>query len=140
MKGFKNANFASKKKLDKLTGRIVSYPVDPREENEMMERAGFTIDRENAIYVMEGYGAFRSNVDEKIQTIDDLRNYKDEILGTNPYSEIVRLIDEEGYEFVLGPGSPNGLGLPGLYCKNYKEIIEKEKAAKEAAKKEQGER
>lgn len=139
MKGFMNANFASKSKLDKLTGMMVSYPVDPREENEMMERAGFTIDRENGIYVREGFGAFKSNVNEKIQSIDDLRSYTDKLLGTNPYSEIVRLIDEEGYEFVLGPGSPDGLGL-GLYCKNYKEIIEKEKAAKKAAEKEQGER
>lgn len=138
MKGFKNANFASK--LDNHTGRMVSSPVDPREENAMMEKAGFTIDRENEIYVMEGFGAFKSNVDKQIKTIDDLRNYTDEILGTNPYSEIVRLIDEEGYEFILGPGAPNGSGAPGLYCKNYKEIIEKEKAAKEAAKEEQGER
>lgn len=140
MKGFMNANYASKSKLDELTGMEVSYPVDPREENAMMERAGFTIDRENAIYVREGFGAFYSNVNEKIQSIDDLRSYTDKLLRTNPYSEIVRLIDEEGYEFVLGPGSPDGLGLPGLYCKNYKEIIEKEKAAKNAAKKEQGER
>lgn len=138
MKGFMNANYASKSKLDELTGMEVSYPVDPREENAMMERAGFTIDRENAIYVREGFGAFYSNVNEKIQSIDDLRSYTDKLLRTNPYSEIVRLIDEEGYEFVLGPGSPNDLGLPGLYCKNYKEIIEKEKAAKKAAKKEQG--
>ena len=140
MKGFKSANFARKVRLNKLTGEYESYTVDPREENEMMERAGFTIDRENKIYVMEGYGAFRSNVDKKIQTIDDLRSYKSELSGTNPYSEIVRLIDEEGYEFVLGPGSPKGSGCPGLYCKNYKEIIEREKAAKEAAKKERGER
>lgn len=140
MKGFMNANYASESRLDKFTGEKVICPVSPREENAMMERAGFTIDRENAIYVREGFGAFHSNVDERIQSIDDLRSYTDKFLGTNPYSEIVRLIDEEGYEFVLSPGSPDGLGLPGLYCKNYKEIIEKEKAAKKAAKKEQGER
>lgn len=140
MKGFMNANYASESRLDKFTGEKVICPVSPREENAMMERAGFTIDRENAIYVREGFGAFHSNVDERIQSIDDLRSYTDKFLGTNPYSENVRLIDEEGYEFVLGPGSPDGLGLPGLYCKNYKEIIEKEKAAKKAAKKEQGER
>lgn len=140
MKGFMNANYANESRLDKFTGEKVICPVSPREENAMMERAGFTIDRENAIYVREGFGAFHSNVDERIQSIDDLRSYTDKFLGTNPYSEIVRLIDEEGYEFVLGPGSPDGLGLPGLYCKNYKEIIEKEKAAKKAAKKEQGER
>jgi len=140
MKGFMNANYASESRLDKFTGEKVICPVSPREENAMMERAGFTIDRENAIYVREGFGAFHSNVDERIQSIDDLRSYTDKFWGTNPYSEIVRLIDEEGYEFVLGPGSPDGLGLPGLYCKNYKEIIEKEKAAKKAAKKEQGER
>ena len=46
---------------------------------------------------------------------------------------MIRQIDEEGYEYVLGPGAPeeNGevSGL-GLYCKNYREIAEKEKAAK----------
>lgn len=141
MKGFKNANIASKSKLDRLTGMMVMYPVDPREENEMMEKAGFTIDRENSIYVREGFGAFRCNVDKKIKTIDDLRSYEEN--GTNPYSEILRLIDEEGYEFVLGPGAPNGLlGDLGLYCKNYKEIIEKEKATttKKSAKEEQWEK
>lgn len=35
MKGFMNANYASKIKLDELTGMEVSYPVDPREENAM---------------------------------------------------------------------------------------------------------
>ena len=88
---------------------------------------------------MEGFGAFRQNVEKQIKTIDDLRSYKDSILRTNPYSEIVRLIDEEGYEFVLGPGAPDASGRPGLYCKNYKEIARKQRAVMEA-KKEQGER
>lgn len=35
MKGFMNANFASKSKLDKLTGMKVSYPVDPRKEQDL---------------------------------------------------------------------------------------------------------
>lgn len=71
MKGFMNANYASESRLDKFTGEKVICPVSPREENAMMERAGFTIDRENAIYVREGFGAFHSNVDERIQSIDD---------------------------------------------------------------------
>lgn len=127
MKGFKNPNHAYKAK--KTTGKHMMVE-NHREENESMINAGFTIDRENAIYVREGFGAFKSNVDKKIKTIDDLRSYTDKLVGKNPYSEIVRLIDEEGYEFVLGPGAPdssgNDLGLTGLYCKNYKEIIEKQ--------------
>ena len=126
--------------VDEFTGMMISNPDYLGKEKKKMEEAGFKIDRENDIYVREGFGAFKTNVNKKIQTIEDLRNYTDEKSGTNPYAEIVRLIDEEGYEFVLGPGSPNGLGCPGLYCKNYKEIIEREKAAKKAVSKEQDER
>ena len=133
MEGFKNANFATENKLDRFTGKIVRSPVSPREENLRMVQAGFTIDKENGIYVMEGFGAFKHNVDKEITSIDDLREYYDEILKSNPYDEVIRLMDEEGYDFVLGPGAPAKNGVvygPGLYCRNYKEIIEKQKAAK----------
>lgn len=105
---------------------------EKRQKDIRMEQAGFTIDRENGIYVREGFGAFRTNVDKGITSIDDLKNCYDELLGKNPYGEIIRLMDEEGYDFVLGPGAPveKAVSGPGLYCKNYKEILEKQKAAK----------
>ena len=143
MKGFKYANFATESKLDRFTGRMVMSPVSSREENLRMEQAGFTIDRENGIYVMEGFGAFRTNVDKEITSIDDLREFYDEILKDNPYNEVIRLMDEEGYDFVLGPGTPARNGIvygPGLYCRNYKEIIEKQKADKLQKEQEQNER
>lgn len=143
MKGFKNANSAIESKLDKFTGMEVLVPVSPREENLRMEKAGFTIDRENGIYVMEGFGAFKSNVNKEITSIDDLREYYDKTLRSNPYDEDIRLMDEEGYDFVLGPGAPGKNGVVsglGLYCRNYKEIIEKQKAAKLQKEQEQSER
>ena len=133
MEGFKNCNFAIESKLDEFTGMHVLYPVSPESENSRMERAGFTIDKENGVYVMEGFGAFKSNVDKEITSIDDLREYYDKTLKSNPYDEVIRLMDEEGYDFVLGPGAPGKDGVvfgTGLYCRNYKEIIEKQKAAK----------
>lgn len=107
MEGFKNANLATEDKLDKLTGMIVRAQVDPSKENSIMEKAGFTIDTKNGVYVMEGFGAFKTNVNPKIKSIEDLREYYDEVLGTNPYDEVIRLMEEEGYNFVLGPGAPN---------------------------------
>lgn len=131
MIGFLNPNFSFKPKLDRLTGNMVLTPVDPKEENEIMEQAGFIIDRENGIYIREGYGAYKTGVDMSIKTMEDLRKYYDEMLKLNPYKEIIKLMDEEGYEFVLGPGAPSANGkvyTNGLYCKNYREILERQKA------------
>ena len=134
MKGFKNPNISFKFERDRIMKKMVSIPTSPRKENETMEQAGFIIDRENEVYVMEGLGAFMSNITDDIQEIDDLRTFEDSRLHNNPYREIVRLMDEEGYEFVLGPGAPLGIGsLPkkGVYCKNYREIAEKQKRDKQ---------
>lgn len=134
MKGFKNPNISFKFERDRIMKKMVSIPTSPRKENETMKQAGFIIDRENEVYVMEGLGAFMSNITDDIQEIDDLRTYEDSRLHNNPYREIVRLMDEEGYEFVLGPGAPLGIGsLPkkGVYCKNYREIVEKQKRDKQ---------
>lgn len=128
MKGFMSANRAYEADEN---GRLQFSIEALIKKNIAMQKAGFIIDKENAIYVMEGFGAFSSNVHESIKTIDDLRNFIDKNLGKNPYTEIVRLMDEEGYEFVLGPGSSNGGGVLGLYCKNYKEIIKQQKLAKQ---------
>ena len=127
MEGFMNPNVAFKHIFNQNTKQWESYPVNPEDENKRMEQCGFTIDRDNAIYIKEHFGAFKSNVNPKIKSIEDLRNYYDEVLKRNPYDEVIRLMDE-GYEFVLGPGAPaeNGdiLGV-GLYCKNYPEILER---------------
>ena len=90
------------------------------EEHFKYMKAGFIIDEENDVYVYPGYGAFASNLDD-IKSIDELAKYE----------EIVRQIQEEGYEYVLGPAGPamNGY-IPdcyGLYCKNYLEIAKRQK-------------
>ncbi|MCI9063119.1 MAG: hypothetical protein HFJ17_00700 [Clostridia bacterium] len=145
MKGFMNANMSMKTRTDRLSGNKVYVPASPAEDNARMEKAGFTIDRENGIYKKEGYGAYRSNIDAQIKNIDDLRTYYDEICGGNPYEEIVRLMDEEGYEFVLGPAAPSISGkiddsFIGVYCKNYLEIIERQKLKDEENKETKGAR
>lgn len=134
MKGFISTRLSLEPRFDRFTGMTVLSQVSPEKEHRRMKEAGFSIDEENYVYTREGYGAFKTNVDSSIKTIDDLRSYYDDILECNPYEEIISLMDEEGYEFVLGPGAPdmngNDTGLPGLYCKNYKEIIERQKTEK----------
>lgn len=104
--------------------------ISPLSENSRMVKAGFIIDSENDVYVIPGYGAYRTNVENEIESIDDLRTYRDKFSKYNTYQEEVELMDKEGYEFVLGPGAPASNGKvygKGLYCKNYKEIAEREK-------------
>lgn len=96
-------------------------------EHIRMMQAGFIIDNENNVYVKREYGAWKSNI-QNVESIKDLIDYKDEILDTNPYSEIVDQM-LEGYEYVIGPAAPARSGEvigKGLYCKNYKEIAERE--------------
>lgn len=96
-------------------------------EHIRMMQAGFIIDNENNVYVKREYGAWKSNI-QNVESIKDLIDYKDEILDTNPYSEIVDQMLEE-YEYVIGPAAPARSGEvigKGLYCKNYKEIAERE--------------
>jgi hypothetical protein len=92
-------------------------------EHSLMLAAGFIVDTINAIYILPGYGAFSQNV--SIKSIEDLRK-------NDTYDKTVALMDNEGYEFVLGPAAPtiwspaqhNGRGL---YCKNYEKILESQK-------------
>ena len=97
-------------------------------EHIRMMQAGFIIDNENNVYVKRKYGAWKSNI-QNVESIKDLIDYKDEILDTNPYSEIVDQM-LEGYEYVIGPAAPARSGEiigKGLYCKNYKEIVQRQK-------------
>ena len=133
MKGFKRASFALKKGYDSFTHQDILIPTNPIQENLIMQNAGFIIDKQNDVYVKKGLGAYKTNIDEEISSIEDLRNYYDELFSKNPYDDIIKLIDEEGYDFIIGPGAPANDGVVygnGLYCKNYKEIIENQKANK----------
>jgi len=94
-------------------------------------KIGFKPDKKNNVYILEGFGALKCNIDASIKTIVDLKNYKDKTLKINPYLDVLPLI-EQGYEFVIGPAFPDVNGRVcdssvGLYCKNYLEIMEKEK-------------
>ena len=101
--------------------------LELEKEHIRMMQAGFIIDKENNVYVKREYGAWKANI-QNVESIKDLIDYKDEILGTNPYSEIVDQM-LEGYEYVIGPAAPARSGEvigKGLYCKNYKEIAKRE--------------
>ena len=114
-----------------MIGNILPFPyefelgteIEVAEEQFRYMKAGFTIDEENDVYVYPGYGAFASNMDGDIQTIEDLTR-------NNAYRR--KQMQEEGYEYILGPAAPTGSGyIPdchGLYCKNYLEIVEREKS------------
>ena len=103
-------------------------------EHERMEKAGFTIDNEYDVYVREGYGAWKTNVDSSIKTIDDLVNYYEPHLKKYIYKEEAEEM-KQGYEYVIGPGAPADNGIVygnGLYLRNYKEL------AKEINREEKG--
>ena len=90
----------------------------------------FKVDAEYDVYVMKGYGAFIDNLDVKIEKIDDLKKFTDKKTKKNPYQWVIALI-EEGYDIVVGGAFPSMNGSVksnsvGLYCKNYKDIAEKE--------------
>ena len=106
------------------------YNKEQAKTRKSMLEAGFSIDSENEVYVMEGYGAYCQNIDGDIVSIDELL-CKIGPSGTQMYSNVSRLIKEKGAEFVIGPAAPGGwmnnYDSQGLYCKNYKELIEKEK-------------
>lgn len=90
----------------------------------------FDVDEDCDVYVMSGYGAFMENIDVKIEKIDDLHKYTDKKTKKNPYQWVLDL-KEDGYDLVVGTAFPEIFGgvkrgSVGLYCKNYKEIAEKE--------------
>ena len=89
----------------------------------------YDIDKENDVYVLNGYGAFKTNIDDKVEKIADLKKFKDAKTKNNPYQDILDLI-EEGYDLIVGPAFPNADGSisktkVGIYCKNYLEMVEK---------------
>lgn len=51
------------------------------------------------------------NIPSSIKSVEDLRTYQDDelkyhhILNCNPYSDIVKII-EEGYQLLIGPSAP----------------------------------
>ena len=97
------------------------------ERHERMKKAGFKIDSEHDVYVKEGYGAWKTNVDSSIKTIEDLVNYYEPFLEKYIYKEEAEEI-KQGYEYVIGPGAPINTSAVcgnGLYLRNYKEIAEK---------------
>lgn len=114
-----------------MIGNTLSFPyefelgteIEVAEEQFRYMKAGFTIDEENDVYVYPDYGAFVSNMGDDIQTLEDLAR-------NNAYRR--KQMQEEGYEYILGPAAPTGSGyIPdcyGLYCKNYLEIALKQKS------------
>lgn len=99
------------------------------EEHKRMRKNGFKIDQENDVYVRKGYGAWIFNVDDSINTIEDLFNFKDEF-GNKWYKDRIITLLDEGYDLVIGPGATTNnseICGKGLYCKNYREIAERKK-------------
>ena len=90
----------------------------------------FKVDVEHDVYTLTGYGAFLDNIDQKIKTIDDLKQFTDQKTKKNPYQWVFDL-QEDGYNIVVGSAFPSMVGSlksnsVGLYCKNYKEIAKRE--------------
>lgn len=90
----------------------------------------FQIDAENDVYFITGYGAFKNNIDMKVKSVEELKNFMDKKTKEKPYAYLSEL-EEKGYKFVIGPAFPKpngaiGKNSVGLFCKNYLEMIEKE--------------
>lgn len=125
MKGFINCNKSIVIEDNRLK---FGTPEDLKKERNMYKLHGFIAYPEYEVYVKAGYGAFITNIESEINTIDDLLNYYDPILKSNPYEDYRELI-EKGYELVIGPGAPAKNGVVygnGLFCKNWQEIYENE--------------
>ena len=91
----------------------ISKKLDLLLEYKLFATIGLIPDFENKIFVLEGYGAYMGNYNEK-----SLKKY----LKKN-FSDCV----EEGYEIVEGPAAPNKDGSitgKGLYLLNYENYIE----------------
>ena len=92
---------------------------------------GFKVDNALDAYILEGFGIFLQNIPAEIENINNLLSYtlKD---GTILYGDYKKYIDK-GFNFAIGPAFPSKAGTDissvcsGLYCKNYLEMIEKEK-------------
>lgn len=89
------------------------------------------IDKENDVYVDEHMGAVVGNVDVFVKSIDELEKYNDKKTKINPYQKYLDMRDK-GYNLVIGtpfPAEHGGAGRNqrGVYCKNYLEMVEKEK-------------
>ena len=92
---------------------------------------GFKVDNELDAYILESFGVFLQNIPAEIKNINDLLSYtlKD---GSLLYGYYKKYIDK-GFNFAIGPAFPSMAGTDisnfysGLYCKNYLEMIEKEK-------------
>ena len=124
MEGFRNCNIS----IVFRNGIIPSIDTrgDLMKERNMYKLHGFIAYPEYEVYVKASYGAFISNINCEIKTIEDLLNYYDPLLKANPYENYRELI-EKGYELVIGPGAPAKNGVVygnGLFCKNWQEIYE----------------
>src|SRR5574344_513937 len=96
-----------------------------KEQNRFLN-SGLTIDEEKNLYYLEGYGAFINNVDNDINTVDEMLNKVTSTGNLYQYGAY-RYFDAQGYKFVIGPGIQDEYGKvnkKGLYCSNYKEILE----------------
>ena len=96
--------------------------IIPIIEQIQFRRNGFEIDLENNIYIKKGFGAFIGNFKTSIKSFNDLNDY------TSFHEHLNTILKKEG-KLVIGPAAPNVYGLVsncvGLYCLNYKEILEK---------------
>jgi len=125
MIGFRPTNFLI---INKGNLRVPSSNNDLKKYNNFLFELGYTIDLENNVYVYKNLGAFKNNIDDNFNSIEELITYsktsKDKI-----YSNINDFINN-GFEFVIGPPLPNYeykyIGK-GLYCTNYLKDMKKNK-------------
>lgn len=134
MEGFISCNTVTGRGLPNVTGVVKVYPVT--EENKLylwkkMIESGLIPDEENDLYYRVGFGAWMGNTLDDRESIDDLigAQYDHKLLGDTGYNgKNYSDYMSEGFELVLGPGSPVGYSdskqTVGIYCKNYLELLE----------------
>ncbi len=77
--------------------------------NQKFMELGFIPDYEINCFVVEGFGAWMGDAFSP-------RDLKDDYFQT---------FFNMGYDMVIGPKGPNSTGNIGVFCKNYKELLEK---------------
>ena len=148
MNHFINSN--SKSRNDEHGNYEISETDFLKELKQSIE-SGLVVDSETGIFIRKGYGALVGVCPSNCNTIQELINYtyndfhrkkvgkptlmeklheikNDSTIMTSPHFGYKEYMDE-GYDLVIGPGCyVNGEKWEkAVYCKNYLEIMEREK-------------
>lgn len=130
MKGFFSANNNIAEEIGGLKTKINGVEVTfSNKSHSSALNANFQHNSALDVYVLDGYGAYISNIDSQINLLALAAGVYDHIVQYNPYGCISEMF-AKGYKICVGPTFPDAQGkinnnMVGVYCSNYIEMAEK---------------